>query len=209
MVVVANKRSSVMTLYSSADCPFSHRTRIVLAEKGITYDVLLVDSGRFPEDLIELNPYSSLPTLVDRGLVLYDSRVINEYLDERFPHPPLLPVDPVSRARSRLLLYRVDRDWYALVAELESRDEIRAASARKAFRDSLLAVAPVFAAKSYFMSEEFSLVDACIAPLLWRLPHFRIELPVSGRPIADYARRVFTRGSFLASLTKREREMRH
>ncbi len=207
MAVVANRRS-VMTLFSSPTSPDSHRVRMVLAEKGITVEIVDVDAASKPEDLIDLNPYNTVPTLVDRELVLYDSRAIMEYLDERFPHPPLMPVDPVSRARSRLALYRIEKDWYELVPALESRGEKTASKARKMLRDSLTAGAEVFAAKPFFLSDEFSLVDAAIVPVLWRLERYRIELPRQAKPVLQYAERMFARDTFKASLSEVEREMR-
>lgn len=205
MAVIANRRS-VMTLFSDASCPQSHRVRIVLAEKGITVEIASIDPDNMPEDLIDLNPYQSVPTLIDRELVLYDSQVIMEYLDERFPHPPLMPVDPVSRARSRLALYRIERDWYSLLSDLEKGEKL-AAKARKALRDSLTSSAEVFSAKPYFLSDEFSLVDATIAPILWRLKRYRIDLPDQAKPVLEYAERLFERPSFAASLTETEQEM--
>ena len=206
MALVANRRS-VMNLFSSASCPQSHRVRVVLAEKGITVEILDVDANHKPEDLLDLNPYNTVPTLVDRELVLYDPRAIMEYLDERFPHPPLMPVDPVSRARTRLALYRIEQDWYELVPQLESRGEKTASKARKILRDSLTSSAEVFAARDFFLSDEFSLVDASVAPILWRLKHYGIELPRQAKPVMDYAERVFERETFQASLTEVEREM--
>jgi len=206
MALVANRRS-VMNLFSSASCPQSHRVRVVLAEKGITVEIVDVDTNHKPEDLLDLNPYNTVPTLVDRELVLYDPRAIMEYLDERFPHPPLMPVDPVSRARTRLALYRIEQDWYELVPQLESRGEKTASKARKILRDSLTSSAEVFAAMDFFLSNEFSLVDASIAPILWRLKHYGIELPRQAKPVMDYAERVFERETFQDSLTEVEREM--
>ena len=206
MALVANRRS-VMTLFSSPTCPQSHRVRMVLAEKGITVEILDVDDAHKPEDLIDLNPYNSVPTLVDRELVLYDPRAIMEYLDERFPHPPLMPVDPVSRARTRLALYRIEKDWYELVPALESKGEKTSARARKMLRDSLTAGAEVFGAKPFFLSEEFSLVDATVVPILWRLKHYRIDLPRQAKAVQQYAERMFGRDSFQASLSEAEREM--
>ena len=206
MALVASRRS-VMNLFSSATCPQSHRVRVVLAEKGITVDIIDVDNEK-PEDLLDLNPYNTVPTLVDRELVLYDPRAIMEYLDERFPHPPLMPVDPVSRARTRLALYRIEHDWYDLVPALESKGEKTSSKARKQLRDSLTASAEVFAAKPFFLSDEFSLVDASIIPILWRLTRYRIELPRQAKPVLDYAARMFVRESVRASLSEAEREMR-
>ena len=207
MALVASRRS-VMNLFSSATCPQSHRVRVVLAEKGITVEIIDVDGSEKPEDLIDLNPYNTVPTLVDRELVLYDPRAIMEYLDERFPHPPLMPVDPVSRARTRLALYRIEQDWYDLVPALESKGEKTSSRARKQLRDSLTASAEVFAAKPFFLSDEFSLVDASIIPILWRLPRYRVELPRQAKPVLDYAARMFARESVRASLSEAEREMR-
>lgn len=206
MALVANRRS-VMTLFSSATDPESHRVRLVFAEKGITVEVVDVDAGNKPEDLVDLNPYNSVPTLVDRELVLYDPRTIMEYLDERFPHPPLMPVDPVSRARARLALYRIEKDWYQQLPALESKSEKVYTKARKILRDSLTSSAEVFGAKPFFLSDEFSLVDATIIPVLWRLKLYRIELPRQAKPVMQYAARMYARESFQASLTDAEREM--
>ena len=208
MALIANRRS-VMTLFSSPTCPYSHRTRIVLAEKGINFEVTDVEIDKLPEDLLDLNPYHSVPTLVDRELVLYDSQVIIEYLDERFPHPPLMPVDPVSRAKFRLALHRIDQDWYPQVDELESKDPKRAEKARKILRDSLISSSEVFAFKPYFLSDDFSLIDSAIAPLMWRLPHYGIDLPSAKTGhITAYCERVFEREAFKSSLSEIELEMR-
>ena len=198
-----------MTLFSAPADPWSHRTRIVLAEKGISIDIVSVEAGRFPEDLLDLNPYHSVPTLVDRDLVLYDSRVIMEYLDERFPHPPLMPVDPVTRAQFRLALYRIERDWYALVQQIEQEpDKKQTVKLKKILRDTILQSAELFKVKPYFLSDEFSLVDATIAPVLWRLAHYEIELPVQAQPRLKYAGLVFSRPAFRDSLSELEQEMR-
>jgi RNA polymerase-associated protein len=198
-----------MTLFSAPGDPWSHRTRIVLAEKGIGIDIVSVEPGRFPEDLLDLNPYHSVPTLVDRDLVLYDSRVIVEYLDERFPHPPLMPVDPVTRAQFRLALYRIERDWYGLVQQIEQEpDKKQTPRLRKMLRDTLLASTDLFKVKPFFLSDEFSLVDATLAPVLWRLPLYEIDLPPQAQPIIKYAAHVFARPAFRESLSDAEREMR-
>jgi len=198
-----------MTLFSAPDEPASHRTRIVLAEKDVEIEIVSVTPGRFPEDLLDLNPDHSLPTLVDRDLVLYDSRVIIEYLDERFPHPPLMPVDPVARAQFRLALYRIERDWYSLAQQIDDpADRKNGAKARKILRDSILASTDVFKAKPYFLSDEFSLVDATIAPVLWRLLHWEIDLPPQAQPIIKYANLLFSRPAFRHSLSRAEQEMR-
>src|SRR5208282_5791419 len=160
-VSALSSRRSIMTLFSGPDDLWSHRTRIVLAEKGIGIDIVSVEPGHLPEDLLDLNPYHSLPTLVDRDLVLYDSRVIMEYLDERFPHPPLMPIDPVTRAQFRVALFRVERDWYALARDIESDPQSKtAAQSRKVLSEAIGASAEVFKAKPFFLSDEFSLVDA-------------------------------------------------
>jgi len=207
MALVANRRS-VMTLFSNPTCPSSHRTRIVLSEKSINVDIVNVDGPKLPEDLLDLNPYHSVPTLVDRDLVLYDSRVIIEYLDERFPHPPLMPVDPVTRAQFRLALYRIEKDWYTLAETIGEADKRKANKARKILRESILASAEVFSAKQFFLSDEFSLVDCSIAPILWRLKQFDIDIEGESKAIDKYCSRVFRRRSFKSSLTELEQEMR-
>lgn len=207
MATLANRRS-VMNLFSSPTCPYCHRTRIVLSEKDISFEVINVDPDNLPEDLLDLNPYHSVPTLVDRDLVLYDSGVITEYLDERFPHPPLMPVDPVSRGKSRLALYRVEKDWYPLMHDIMTRGEKASAKARKMLRESITAANEVFEVLPYFLSEDFSLVDCTIAPILWRLPVLGIELPDEAKAVKAYADRIFSRPAFQASLTEEERDMR-
>jgi RNA polymerase-associated protein len=208
MTVIANRRS-VMTLFSRPADPWSHRTRLVLAEKSINIDIVDVEEGNLPEDLLDLNPYNSVPTLVDRDLVLYDSRVIMEYLDERFPHPPLMPVDPVTRAHFRLALFRIEKDWYPLAEQIyEGNDRKPIARAIKALEESILSSVEIFAAKRFFLSDEFSLVDCTIAPILWRLPLFNIQITPHAKPIQRYMDDVFSRPSFQASLTEIEQEMR-
>lgn len=207
-MAISAARRPVMTLYSRADCPLSHRVRIVLAEKGITADIIDVDVNNPPEDLIDINAYNSVPTLVDRDLVLYDSMIIMEYLDERFPHPPLMPVDPVTRAQFRLALYRIERDWYSLAEQINDPDKKLAQKAKKTLRDSILASAEVFKAKPYFLSDEFSLVDATIAPILWRLPAWEIDLGTQAPAITKYAHLIFSRPAFRQSLSRVEQEMR-
>ncbi|HET6630806.1 MAG TPA: glutathione S-transferase N-terminal domain-containing protein [Woeseiaceae bacterium] len=208
MAVIANRRS-VMTLFSKPTCIHSHRTRLVLAEKNINIDIANVDGPNLPEDLMDLNPYHTVPTLVDRDLVLYDSRVIIEYLDERFPHPPLMPVDPVTRAQFRLALFRIEHDWYPLAEQFDNdADRKQAGKSRKMLRESILASADLFSAKQFFLSDEFSLVDCSIAPVLWRLPAYGIDLGSRAEPIEAYMRRVFERRSFQQSLTELEQEMR-
>jgi len=209
MGVVA-KRSS-MTFFSDGTDHYSHRVRIVLAEKGVTVEIHDVDADNKPAELADINPYNSLPTLVDRELVLYQPNVMMEYLDERFPHPPLLPVYPVARAESRLLIHRIEKDWCNLVdtifdANAKEKDKD---AARKELKEGITAIAPIFKEKPYFMSDEFSIVDCCMAPILWRLPAMGIEL--SGKavePLFHYMERMFERESFQASLSEAEQEMR-
>jgi RNA polymerase-associated protein len=198
-----------MTLFSAPNDPWSHRTRIVLAEKSVSIDIVSVEPGSLPEDLLDLNPYHSIPTLVDRDLVLYDSRVIIDYLDERFPHPPLMPSDPVTRAQFRLALYRIERDWYSLVQQIEQEpDRKQTVKQRKILRDTILQSTDVFKVKRYFLSDEFSLVDATIAPVLWRLPYYEIDLPPEAQPLIRYATLLFSRPAFREALSSREQEMR-
>jgi stringent starvation protein A len=208
MAIITNKRS-VMTLYSGAvDIP-SHRVRIVLAEKGVSYEVVNIESRGKPEDLLELNPYGSIPTLVDRELALYDPNIITEYLDERFPHPPLMPVYPVARAKARLIIYRFDREWAPLIRKLEASKANDARAAAKELTGYIVQLLPVFNASAYFMGDEFTLVDCCIAPVLWRLPMWGITFTPSETKILNkYADRVFQRDSFQASLTEAEHELR-
>lgn len=204
-------RRASMTFYSDAADHYSHRVRIVLAEKGVSVDVVNVREGNRPDDLADLNPYNQLPVLVDRELSLYETKIMMEYLDERFPHPPLLPVYPVARAQARLLAYRIERDWCPNVDLLltgKAKDLI-AQKARKDLRDSLVTIAPIFNEKPFFMSEEFSLLDCMLAPILWRLPILEIDLPErSCKGLLHYMDRVFRRDGFLASLTDVERDMR-
>lgn len=208
----AAPRRSAMVLYTSSTDIQSHRTRIVIAEKDITADIVEVDPANRPKELIELTNNLAdseiLPVFVDRDLVLYESRVIMEYLDERFPYPPLMPVDPVSRAKARLALYHIENDWYKLLPDLQGKSERAASRARRALRDSLAASVDLFTMKPFFLSEEFSLLDCSIAPLLWRLPYWGIELPAAARPILEYAENMFNKSSFKQSILDDERDMR-
>ncbi|MCZ6718551.1 MAG: glutathione S-transferase N-terminal domain-containing protein [Gammaproteobacteria bacterium] len=206
MATVATRRS-VMVLYSDPSGPIGHSVRIVLADKGINVEIKYVDNDVRPEELVDLNPYNAILTLIDRELVLYDAQIMMEYLDERFPHPPLMPVDPVSRANNRQLRYRVMRDLYGLVPDLAGANEIAAANARKTLRDNLTAIAPTFSQKQYFMSDEYSLVDCCMAPLLWRLGHYGVKLPSSAKPLFTYGEKLFERDAFQASLSDVEKEL--
>jgi stringent starvation protein A len=203
----SREQTPVMTLYSDPLCPYCHRVRMVLAEKGITVEMVDVDSNDLPDELMDFNPYGTVPTLVDRDLRLYESRIIMEYLDERFPHPPLLPVDPVSRATARLFMYRVDQDWYAAMDKIKKGSDSEAEQARKELRESLTATAPVFAAHPFFMSEELSLVDCCVAPLLWRLHSLGIEVPARAKGLHAYASRIFAWDAFRRSLSEEEQEL--
>lgn len=209
-VGVGAKRSS-MTYFSDAKDHYSHRVRIVLAEKGVSVEIVDVDPENKPEELADLNPYNALPTLLDRDLSLYESKVMMEYLDERFPHPPLLPVYPVARAQSRLWMYRIEKDWSPLVdIILNGNNKEAAATARKDLKDSLLSIAPIFSEMPFFMSEEFTLVDCCLAPILWRLNalDLKIQMTKQTQPLLEYMDRLFARESFQESLTELEREMR-
>ncbi len=206
MAQVANKRLAMM-LFSNDDNLYCHMVRLVLAEKGISYDSSIVDMENTPENLQELNPYNEVPTLVDRELALYDHRVIVEYLDERFPHPPLMPVDPVSRSRIRLLLQRIERDWISLAYKIINNDD--ADNARKALQDSLIGASAVFEQKPFFMSDEYTLIDCALAALLWRLPVYGITLPpAQAKALINYADTLFEREAFKESLTEAEKELR-
>jgi RNA polymerase-associated protein len=200
-----------MTFFSDNTSQYSHRVRIVLAEKGVTVDLIEADAAHPPAELADINPYNSLPTLVDRELVLYESKVMMEYLDERFPHPPLLPVYPVARAESRLYIHRIEKDWCSLVDSiLHSRSDNVVKKSTKELRESILGISPIFAEKPFFMSDEFTLVDCCLAPILWRLPSLGVDVRSSKqtKPLLAYMDALFSRDSFQESLTEQEREMR-
>lgn len=207
MTSVANRRS-VMVLYSDTVSPIGHAVRIVLAEKDINVDINFVSGNNLPEEIAEVNPYNTVLTLIDRDLVLYDAQIIMEYLDERFPHPPLMPVDPVARASNRQIRYRVIRDLYSSIEDINSDNDISAANAKKNLRDHLTAISGIFAQKSFFMSDEYTLVDCCMAPLLWRLDYYGIKLPASAKPLLKYASNLFEREPFKISLSEQEKEMR-
>lgn len=201
-------RKHIMTLYSGTSDPYSHRTRIVLYEKDVECQVIEVDVRKKPRELGEFNPYNTVPTMVDRDLVLYESLLINEYLDERLPHPPLMPVDPIGRGRARLLMSRLERDWLRPVREgANARGRLPAATAR-GLRDGLLSVSMMFTEQPFMMGEDFSLVDCVMAPLLWRIPVFGVKLPRQAKPVEEYAGRLFQRTAFVAALSDAERRMR-
>jgi len=193
-----------MILYTEADALDSHRVRLVLAEKGLQVDIQLVDPDNLPEDLIHVNPHLSLPTLVDRDLVLYDARVIVDYVDERYPHPPMMPIDPVSRSKSRLALYRMEKDWYSLIPGLTG-DRNAAANARKILRESLLASQELFRLKPFFLSDDYSLLDASLTPFLWRLQSWGVVLSAQATAVQEYTGRQFARPGFQLSLTEPEK----
>lgn len=199
-----------MVLFSRTDCIHCHRVRLVLAEKSIEADIIEPAPDALPDELMLVNPTGSLPTLIDRDLGLYDTRVINEYLDERYPHPPMLPVDPVSRARTRLALHRIESDWYALVPALSGTDTALREKAAAQLGDSLTASISVFNAMPFFLSEEYSILDATMAPLLWRMSQYGIVLDSSAEEaINAYASRIFNRDGFQASLSATERALRN
>ncbi|MGN6227841.1 glutathione S-transferase N-terminal domain-containing protein [Dyella sp. KULCS107] len=206
MVQSARSRT-VLTLYTTADDIQCHRVRLLLAAKGVSYERAMVEPGKPPEDLVDLNPYATTPTLVDRDLTLYDTSVVCEYLDERYPHPPLMPIDPLSRARLRLAAVRIERDW------LPEVDIIRAGgrpadAARKRLREQLLASLPLFKAAKFFLNPEMSLADCLVAPVVWRLPWLGVDLGKEGRPILDYGERLFHSQGYARSLTAEEKAMR-
>lgn len=203
-----NNRRSTMTVYSDPNCPFSHQTRIVIQEKNLETNIEDLVTGEWPEEVAAANPYGSGPTMFDRDLVLFDARVIMDYFDERFPHPPLMPVDPVARAKARLMLHRIDQDWYSLWQALSGRERGKASKARKTIQEDLTVLSPLFDGSPFFMSDEFSMLDCALAPLLWRLPSLNIKLPASAKAVESYAERIFKRDSFQASLSDAERSMR-
>ena len=197
-----------MTLYSDPNCAQSHRVRIVLGEKDLVFNVVNVNQSDNNEDLIALNPNNSTPTFVDRNLVLYESRVIMEYLDERFPHPPLMPVDPVIRAKTRMVLHYIEKDLYGLLDDLKSSGEKKSSAAKLKLEENLMLSLNFLQGSKFFLSDDFSIIDCSIAPILWRLPEYGIELPKSGNPILKYADRIFERQSFVENLSEQEEEIR-
>lgn len=201
-------KRSIMTLYSGPVDIYSHQVRIVLAEKGVSVDIINVDANHPSKDLIELSPYGALPTLVDRDLVLFNSHIIMEYLDERFPHPPLLPVYPVARAKCRALMYRIERDLYPRLKSIENDFFKQSEVEGEALKKDLILMEPIFEEKPYLMNDEFTLVDCVLLPLLWRLSHLGIQLPRSAKAIANYKNRLFNQESFQTSLSEAEREYR-
>ena len=206
-MALSQRSRTILTLYSAADDVHCHRVRLVLAAKGVVYDLEIVNPKSPPEDLLDLNPYNTVPTLVDRDLVLYDTGVICEYLDERYPHPPLMPVDPLSRARLRLASVRVERDWLPYVAQIQAGGR-PAEAARKRLREALLSSLPLFKAAKFFLNPELSLADCALAPLIWRLPSLGVALPREAHIIIDYGERIFRNPGFTRSLTPEEKLLR-
>jgi len=199
--------STMMNLYSGTTCPFSHRCRIVLYEKQMDFQVIDVDLFNKPEDIAVINPYNRVPVLVDRDLVLYEANIINEYIDERFPHPQLMPPDPQTRAKARQLLYTMEHELFSNIEPLEKNLK-SADKARIHVRDRLTELSPVFNKQKFMLGDDFSMLDVAIAPLLWRLGHYGIELPKVAAPLAKYAERIFSRQGFIDALTPSEKVMR-
>ncbi|GAA5179483.1 glutathione S-transferase N-terminal domain-containing protein [Niveibacterium umoris] len=197
----------MMNLYSGTTDPFSHRCRIVLYEKGMDFQVIDVDLFNKPEDIAVINPYNRVPVLVDRDLVLYEPNIINEYIDERFPHPQLMPADPIMRAKARQLLHSLEQELFSHIEALEKNAK-GVEKNRAHVRDQLVQLAPMFVKQKFMLGEEFSMLDVAIAPLLWRLEHYGIDLPKTAAPLAKYAERVFSRQGFIDALTPSERAMR-
>ncbi len=198
----------MMTLYSGTTDPYSHRCRFVLFEKGMDFQVIDVDVFNKPEDLAVMNPYNTVPVLVERDLILYEANIINEYIDERFPHPQLMPPDPVMRARARLFLHRFENELFCHIAGLESNNAKVAEKARAAVRENLTQIAPVFTKQKYMLGDEFSMLDVAIAPLLWRLDHYGIQLDKEAAPLMKYAERLFSRPAYIEAMTPAEKAMR-
>ena len=198
----------MMTLYSGTTDPFSQRCRIVLHEKGMDFQIIDVDVDHKPEDLAVINPYNRTPVLVERDLVLHESNIINEYIDERFPHPQLMPADPVARARARLFLHQVEKDIFGHIEPLEKGTERQREKARMQVSDALSQIAPMFVKQKYWFGDEFSMLDVAISPLLWRLDHYGVGLPKQAAPLMKYAERLFSRPAYIEALTSAERGMR-
>jgi len=198
----------MMILYSGTSCPFSQRCRIVLHEKGMDFEVKDVDLSEKSDEIAAMNPYNRVPILVERDLTLYESNIINEYIDERFPHPQLMPADPVMRARARLFLHNFESDLFSHLGDIVHGSPKAAEKARTLVRDNLTQIAPIFAKQKYMLGEEYSMLDVAIAPLLWRLDHFGIQLPKQATPLLKYAERLFSRPAFIEALTPVEKAMR-
>lgn len=198
----------MMTLYSGTTCPFSQRCRIVLFEKGMDFQVVDVDVFNKPEDIAVINPYGKVPALVERDLILYEANIINEYIDERFPHPQLMPADPVARARARLFLHRFEQDLFSQIPAIESGSAKEADKARQAIRDSLIQIAPIFTKQKFMLGDDYSMLDVAIAPLLWRLDHYGVQLGKEAAPIMKYAERLFARPAYFEAMTPSEKAMR-
>ncbi|MGB6241379.1 MAG: glutathione S-transferase N-terminal domain-containing protein [Castellaniella sp.] len=201
----------MMVLYSGTTCPFSQRCRFVLFEKGMDFEIRDIDLYNKPEDIAVMNPYGQVPILVERDLILYESNIINEYIDERFPHPQLMPADPIMRARTRLFLYNFEKELFVHVSTLENRsitDEKVRDTARANIRDRLAQLAPLLVKNKFMLGDDFSMLDVAVAPLLWRLAHYGIELPKSAAPIQKYAERLFSRPAYIEALTPSEKVMR-
>lgn len=199
----------MMVLYSGTTCPFSQRCRFVLHEKGMDFEIKDIDLFNRPDDISVMNPYSQVPILVERDLILYESNIINEYIDERFPHPQLMPADPVMRARTRLFLFNFERELFMHVSVLEKAGNPKAMDkAKLSIREQLTQLAPVFIKSKYMLGEEFSMLDVALAPLLWRLEHYGVELPKSAAPLMKYAERIFQKPAFIEALTPSEKVMR-
>jgi RNA polymerase-associated protein len=198
----------MMTLYSGTTDPYSHRCRIVLFEKGMDFQVIDVDLANKPEDLAIINPHNQVPVLVERDLVLQEANIINEYIDERFPHPQLMPADPVMRARARLFLHNFEEQLFDHIADIESTNAKVSEKARNIVRDNLTQIVPLFSKQQYILGDEFSMLDVAIAPLLWRLGHYGIELPKQAAPLLKYAERIFSRPAYIEAMTPSEKAMR-
>ncbi|HET6602721.1 MAG TPA: glutathione S-transferase N-terminal domain-containing protein [Xanthomonadaceae bacterium] len=199
---------NALTLFSAIDCVVCHRVRLVLAAKGVSYELVVVDPTNPPEDLLDLNPYHSVPTLVDRDLVLYAASVVTEYLDERYPHPPLMPIDPLARARIRLSMLRLEHEWVPHVQSIQYGNKSQAEAGRKRLKELLLASLPLFKASKFFLNSEISLADCALAPIIWRLPSLGVQLPREAKAIEDYGQRIFRSPGFSRSLTPEERALR-
>lgn len=207
-MAVSPRLRNALTLFSARDCVVCHRVRLVLAAKGVTYELVIVDPANPPEDLVDLNPYHSVPTLVDRDLVLYAASVVSEFLDERYPHPPLMPVDPLSRARLRLAMLRLEHEWVPHVQAIQNGTKSQAEAGRKRLKELLIASLPLFKASKFFLNPEMSLADCAVAPIIWRLPALNITLPKEAKVIEDYGMRIFRNPGFARSLTPEEKALR-
>lgn len=198
-----------MTLYTNGlNDPYSHVVKIVLAEKCLDFEEQLIQDNI--KTLKKLNPYCYTPTFIDRDLVLYKAEIITEYIDERFPHPPLMPVNPILKGKTRLLIYRINKDWfktlnYILNLKYDLSDNLE--TYKKNLLSQIEGAKLLFKEMPYFLSENFSLIDCWISTLLWYLQEIDKDFIEKEKLIYDYSRKIFARNSFQKVLNKKPKQI--